>query len=176
MLGLMSRLVAPKSDRRAFSLIELVIVTVIIGIIGAIAIPRFGDLVGRSEENRLIMDLARVQSALDRYEAEHGAPASDGGATADTIANRLIGFTDADGTVNASGRFGPYLRDVPENTINKLATMRVNGASAGAGTHGWRLHTLTGLIQSDHLRGEPTRTKIDERMSLIDNKVIDAGG
>ena len=63
--------------RAAFSLIELVIVTVIIGIIGAIAIPRVGDFVGRAEESALVEDLARVpgispQLAQKIYDVFHG--------------------------------------------------------------------------------------------------------
>lgn len=163
--------------RTAFSLIELVIVTVIIGIIGAIAIPRVGDFVGRAEASALVEDLARVQASIDRYEAEHlGQKVGDGGVTVGVIASRLQGKTDRDGTVNASGLYGPYLREVPKNSINKLATMRVDGVAAGANTHGWRYHSTTGLIQSDHTRGEPDRTKIDESMSLIDDLVIAAGG
>jgi len=171
-----------RSDRRprirsAFSLIELVIVTVIIGIIGAIAIPRVGDFVGRAEESALVEDLARVQASIDRFEAEHvGLKVGDGGVAASVVAARLTDRSDADGTVNASGLYGPYLRDVPKNSVNKLATLRVDGVAAGANTHGWRYHSTTGLIQSDHTRGDPDRTKIDERMSLVDDKVIAAGG
>lgn len=163
--------------RPAFSLIELVIVTVIIGIIGAIAVPRVGDFVGRAEESALIEDLHRMQSSFDRYEAEHiGRKVGEGGATPERLAQRVTEKTDEDGTVNASGLFGPYLREMPTNSINKLATMRVDGAAAGANTHGWRYHSATGLVQSDHTRGVEKRTKIDEEMSKIDDLVIDMGG
>ncbi|MFT5424000.1 MAG: prepilin-type N-terminal cleavage/methylation domain-containing protein [Phycisphaerales bacterium] len=164
-------------SRAGFSLIELVIVTVIIGIIGAIAIPRVGDFVGRAEESALVEDVARMQASIDRYEAEHiGQKVGDGGVAVGVLTARLTDKTDTDGTVIGSGLYGPYLRAVPPNSVNKLATMRVDGLAAGANTHGWRYHTTTGLIQSDHARGDPTRTKIDEKMSLIDDKVIAAGG
>jgi len=78
----------------------------------------------------------------------------------------LLKKSDLDGTVNDStGIYGPYIDSIPVNRINGLPTVRMDGAAAGANTHGWRYDTATGTIEADHTAG--TRTfKADD--SIID--------
>lgn len=141
--------------RRGFSLIELVIVVVIIGIIGAIAIPRMSSSAENAARNAVIGDQAVLQRALDLYEVEHeGVMVHVGAATLKTVYLRLIKTSDLDGTVNeGSGIYGPYLNGIPANKLNGLATIRRDGAAAGANTHGWRYDSGTGRIEPDHLAG-----------------------
>ena len=56
--------------RRGFTLIELMIVVAIIGILAAIAIPKFADLVRKSSEGRLKGSLGAIRSALSVYYAD----------------------------------------------------------------------------------------------------------
>src|SRR5436190_438508 len=62
----------------AFSLIELVIVIIIIGILAAIAIPRFGSASSGSGESSLRADLVIVRRAINMYFVEHGSNYPDG--------------------------------------------------------------------------------------------------
>lgn len=130
--------------RRGFSLIELVIVVLIIGTLATIAVPRLLTASDRSQEAAKAADVATLQRAIDMYIAEHGerCPAMDASGTVSTDAadfgNRLVGRTRLTGQIDSSGTFGPYLRDVPVNPRNGKATIRINGAAAGANTHGWR--------------------------------------
>ena len=140
--------------RRAFSMIELVIVVVIIAILGAIAAPRFNGMAERAKGQRLIADLNTLQKAAELFAAEHrglsvGKNAAGTAVAPATLIARLTETSDDTAAPNPAGLFGPYLREIPANTINGLSTVRVNGAPAGAGTHGWRFVTNTGAFQAD---------------------------
>ena len=68
------------SGRPAFSLVELVIVIVIIGIIAAIAVPRFSSATASANDKQAKASAVILQNALDRVIAEHapGAIAATG--------------------------------------------------------------------------------------------------
>ncbi len=56
-----------KGSRLGFTLIELMIVVAIIGILAAIAIPKFADLIRKSKEGATKGNLGAVRSALSIY-------------------------------------------------------------------------------------------------------------
>jgi prepilin-type N-terminal cleavage/methylation domain-containing protein len=55
------------NKNRGFTLIELMIVVAIIGILAAIAIPKFADLVTKSKESAVKGSLGSVRSAVSIY-------------------------------------------------------------------------------------------------------------
>ena len=56
-----------KTLRQGFTLIELMIVVAIIGILAAIAIPKFADLINKSKEGATKGALSSVRSAIQVY-------------------------------------------------------------------------------------------------------------
>jgi len=56
-----------KKSKKGFTLIELMIVVAIIGILAAIAIPKFADLIRKSSEGASKGNLGALRSALSIY-------------------------------------------------------------------------------------------------------------
>src|SRR2546421_4654164 len=63
--------------RKGFTLVELAVVIIIIGILAAFAVPKFLDSVERSKAGEALNYLAAVRSAQERYAIRQGTYADD---------------------------------------------------------------------------------------------------
>jgi len=135
--------------------VELVIVVVIIGIVAAIAVPRLAGATERATSATLAGQVRTFQNAVDLYAAEHDGrtPAhdADGNIDADAarFAQRLLERTDTLGHVVPGGEFGPYLRAIPVNPVNKRDSLRVVADPPDADGYAWRFVVSTSAIESD---------------------------
>jgi prepilin-type N-terminal cleavage/methylation domain-containing protein len=69
---------APReSNRKGFTLIELLIVVVIIGILAAVAIPKFGTTKGKAYAASLKSDLHNLTTAQEAYFYDHTTYTTD---------------------------------------------------------------------------------------------------
>jgi prepilin-type N-terminal cleavage/methylation domain-containing protein len=63
--------------RKGFTLVELAVVIIIIGILAAFAVPRFLDSVERSKAGEAFNYLSAVRSAQERYQVRQGTYSDD---------------------------------------------------------------------------------------------------
>ena len=135
---------------KGFTLVEILIVVIILGILAAIVIPQFTQASDDARLSTLQSNLQTVRSQLELYRAEHnGLDPSTGAGAASTFEVRLTNITGEDGDVAGTG-CGPYLqRNFPSNPFNNLNTVRIDGAAAGADTHGWHYDTATRTFRAD---------------------------
>jgi len=79
-------------EKPAFTLIELMIVVAIIGILAAIAVPKFADLIYKSHEGATKGKLSSIRSALNAYYGDNEAifPAGAAGANSTLLPASLV--------------------------------------------------------------------------------------
>jgi general secretion pathway protein G len=149
-------------SRSGFTLVEILIVVVILGILAAIVVPQFTEATGEAKEARLLQDLQSVRSQIELYKLQHAGelPGQGSGLAPATAVLCLTGMTDIEGQALAAGTapgvgvYGPYLQKVPANPFVAAA---VDGRSieegatdaAAGGNNGWFLNTVSGAFFAD---------------------------
>ncbi|MEI7477519.1 MAG: prepilin-type N-terminal cleavage/methylation domain-containing protein [bacterium] len=73
-----------RTNKKAFTLIEMLIVVVIIGILAAALIPRLASVQARARDTKRKADLHQIGVALGIYKQDHGGYDNFGGTDQDT--------------------------------------------------------------------------------------------
>jgi len=139
-------------SRSGFTLVELLIVVIILGILAAIVIPQFSSASIEAREAALMTDLAALRNAIELYRVQHkdNFPGTIAAVTNwGNLVTHLTSQSDIDG--NAGTKYGPYLRTgIPRNPFNNLND-GTEGAIPGVATDatGWFYNGTTGEIRAN---------------------------
>ena len=101
-----------KRNEQGFTLIELLIVIVIIGILAAVAIPRFQGVSDKAKVGAAKAELATVKQGLGMYQAENDTsayPASGDVGSYDDLYNAIAGYVQISNSTDASWTFVSYV-------------------------------------------------------------------
>jgi prepilin-type N-terminal cleavage/methylation domain-containing protein len=119
------------SKNKGFTLIELVVVIMILGILAAVAAPKLLDTSGTATDNGVKQSLAVVRDAIERFAAENGGqlPGADG--TEATLKADLVDYL--------RGTFPSCPVAVSGATANGVEMTTGAGINASASpTMGWK--------------------------------------
>lgn len=159
---------------RAFTLVEILIVVVLLGIMAAIVIPAIGSCGTAARETTLAMNVNLIRRFILVYPSQHrevapGYPNGDPTVVPTeqafidqaTLSSNEAGQTAARGTVGFP--LGPYLSKIPANPFNRLETVRVLGnneafPAVADDNFGWIYKPASAEIRPDN-----TGTHLDGR-------------
>ena len=150
---------------RAFTLVEILVVVVLLGILAVIVLPLVANSSISAKESALALDLQMIRRYVLVYKTQHRevgpgypdgdttqAPTEDVFIAQTTMSSKPSGETDAVGT--AGFVRGPYLMKIPVNPMNNISTVQMLGNAedfpANADdSHGWIYKASTSEVRSD---------------------------
>jgi general secretion pathway protein G len=121
-----------RRSSRGFTLVEILIVVIILGILAAIVIPQFTNASTSARVSSLTAQLQTLRGQIQTFKLTHNDILPD---LVTNQWNQLMQPTNITGAVDttATGKFGPYLQSIPANPLNGFSTV---AAAPGAGV-GW---------------------------------------
>ena len=141
-----------KKTKSGFTLVEILIVVVILGILAAIVIPQFTDAATQAKESSLKTDLQAIRSQIELYKIQHTDALPDAAGTDANFVECMTGETDMDGDQWAAGAgtvYGAYMQSIPENPYNGLRTVRTAASGTPGSGSGWMYDSADGTFYAD---------------------------
>ena len=136
-----------KQVARGFTLVEILIVVVILGILAAIVIPQFTSASESAKGSSLVTQIQTIRSQLELAQVQHNGTYPDLVGDGWTV---FTGETETDAAYtagNASGNeVGPYLQQAPGNPFANDPDDPTGIAADDS--EAWNYNNATGMIRA----------------------------
>lgn len=129
---------------KAFTLVEVLIVVIVLGILAAIVVPQFSNASEESNLSSLKTNLQIIRGQLQLYKIQH----NETWPTLDTLTDQLTKNTKIDGSVGpatAGFNLGPYLQSIPVNPYTNTNTV----GTGAVGSSAWYYDQTTGEFRAN---------------------------
>ncbi|CAN5401757.1 hypothetical protein BH10PLA1_BH10PLA1_02670 [soil metagenome] len=134
-----------KTAARGFTLVEILIVVIILGILAAIVIPQFTNASTEARQSNVKSQLQTLRSQIELYKLQHKDVAP---LLVTTGWDVMTKYTDIDGGTSATKDtthiYGPYYQTAPVNPLSDSST----SAAAAGNNVGWIYNETTGAISA----------------------------
>lgn len=143
--------------RYGFTLVEILLIVIILGILTAIVVPQFSMASEEQKTSYLINEMQNVRMQIGLYKSQHNSALPTAGGL--SFIDAMTKYTYADGTLanpqsQGPGVFGPYLQQLPKNPFiidNATAAKITTGTELpnGNGSSGWYFNTSSGEFNAN---------------------------
>jgi general secretion pathway protein G len=140
-----------RTRKSGFTLVEILIVVIILGILAAIVIPQFTNASQDARKSNLASQVQTLKSQIELYKLQHKDAVPD----ISTKWDALLYYSDINGDVSGQltqpdnttvppHNLGPYMQAAPTNPLTASSAVAALGSPDG--THGWTFDKVTGVI------------------------------
>lgn len=153
-------------SRSGFTIVELLIVIVVIGILAAISIVAYNNVQKNARNSQRQQDIATIQKALEMYYTENGNyPPGNG----DSLVGASWSNTANNSWANLETHLKPYINSLPKDPVSTPGASIFNGTVESynyvyfADRHGAYCSTTPGqmYILAYRLEGQPVKHQLD---------------
>ena len=153
-------------SRKGFTLVEILIVVIILGILAAIVIPQFTSASEDARKSNMKSQLQTLRSQIELYKLQHRdtPPVLSGSdwspmlvCTNDAGVEKTTAPTNVP---DATYKFGPYMQAAPVNPLTNSDSVVAGATALGTATSttGWVYNTQTGEIKGVNKLGAASDT------------------
>jgi prepilin-type N-terminal cleavage/methylation domain-containing protein len=158
-------------NESGFTLIEILIVVILLGILATIIIPQISVSTDDAKLNTLKTNLTQMRNAVEIYYYQHGntypGHGTPGTAPVDVVDDatafiaQLTRYTDINGNIqnskDATFKYGPYVKGgaLPNNPYNDkndvtmdTATAEITTKASGGINTGYKFYSVTGVLMA----------------------------
>ncbi len=138
--------------RSGFTLVEILIIVVILGILAAIVIPQFSNASEEAKLSNLVSDLQTVRSQIQLYKLQHKAQLP--GTQGLEFKAAMTKYTNSDGalaTIQAPADkvYGPYILRIPTNPFNDSNEVHTGVGPNTSYDSGWYYDQASGAFNAN---------------------------
>jgi general secretion pathway protein G len=163
-----------RTRKSGFTLVEILIVVIILGILAAIVIPQFTNASQDARKSNLASQCQTLKSQIELYKLQHKDVAPD----LITSWNPFLEYSDINGTLSATRddaatppvNLGPYMQAKPANPLLQLDNVKALGTVDGSA--GWTYELSTGKIHGVAKDGAGAFHETDDGVYDINGTII----
>ncbi len=140
---------------KGFTLVEILIVVVILGILAAIVIPQFTSASEAAKASSLVTQLQTLRSQLELYQLQHNGDYPEQATFWDQLTEKTDVFGATTGFDADAATYGPYLQKVIVNPFTDSDVVVASTTAGGIGEaegaskdNGWIYNETTGQIKA----------------------------
>lgn len=127
-LGGLGVAAVPRAARSGFTLVEILIVVVILGVLAAIVVPAFGGSTDEARKAAFITELKIFADAAEYYGAREGSFLED--SSTGNVPSGLERYIDVDGWLDGTPIGGEWDAELNENGITSGIGVHFSGGGA----------------------------------------------